>query len=188
MKSSWALAAAVFAHAMLIGLLMGMSNSPVVGVVLPLLMGVGGYKVIDVLMGNPPSSDAKAPSRQSSARVGWMVALWCVAAIASLFTGIALRNGFIHLGRPPETTLALVRLDHQPVARIPELALICSYYDRLDLSPTQRRAVASALSDPALETSPLLSNLQTFFSQDHGPSAARAPGPAVYEFSPGGRP
>ena len=176
MKPSLALCAAITAHAALIGLLMGMSLSPIVGVVLPLLLGVGGYRLFDVLTVRP-AAESKHHAVDLPG-IGWLAALWCVIAIVSLFTGIGLRNGYVHFGAPPPTTLSRLDLDRQPIDRIPDLALIGSYYDRLDLTPEQRASVARALSDTTLATTPLLTSLQLFF--DRGGAAKSAPQVATY--------
>jgi hypothetical protein len=180
MKSPFAVLAAILAHAVLIGLLMGMSRSPVVGVVLPLLLGLGGYRILDALIGVTPK-EAKAPIPWTST-LGWMVALWSVFVIVSVFAGIALRNGAIRLGPPRVVTLSLIRLDQQPINRVPELTLIAAYYDRLEMSLEQRRALARSLSDTTLETKTLLSSLQELFANGGTPPAASPSGYEIFQF------
>jgi len=159
---------------------MGMSRSPVVGVVLPLLLGLGGYRLLDALLG-VTHKDAKAPIRWQPA-FGWMSALWCTVVIVAVFTGIALRSGAIRLGPPRMTTLSLIRLDQQPIYRVPELALIASYYDRLEMTVPQRRALAHSLSDTTIETKTLLSSLQELFANGRTAPAAAPSGYEIFEF------
>ena len=90
MKPTIALAAAAFAHAMLIGLLTGLSMSPIVGVLLPLLLGAGGYRLVDSITGSS-TPDTNGILMRVPSGVGWMVALWCAVVVASVFTGIGLR-------------------------------------------------------------------------------------------------
>jgi hypothetical protein len=188
MKTSPALAVAVFTHATLIGLLVGMSRSPIVGVVLPLLLGVGGYRLLDTLTGDPQPPSAKASTLRLPPVIAWMAALWCLIAVLSVFTGIALRTGSIHFGRAPVTTLSLIRLDQQPSARIPELILVCGYYDHLDLTLNQKRALVPALSDTTLAPTLLLSSLKDFFSTNQGASVAKREDYGVYDFHRSGTP
>ena len=186
MKSPVAILAAIVAHALLIGLLMGMSRSPVVGVVLPLMLGLGGYRLLDALLG-VHTNDGKTATRWTTA-LAWMIALWCVAVVVAVFTGIALRNGAIHLGRSRVTTLSLINLDRQPMHRIPELALIAAYYDRFEMSEDQRRTVARALSDSSLEARPILSSLQELFASSRVPPAAAPSGYEIFQLhQEGGR-
>src|SRR5262245_19961905 len=110
MKASRGLGVAVSAHALLIGLLMGMSKSPIVGVVLPLLMGVGGYKLLDFVT-SPASNQETNPNSLWRSSFAWLGALWCVVVIAALIAGVAFRNGIIPLGSPAVTTMSLVRLE-----------------------------------------------------------------------------
>jgi len=186
MKTSPALAVAVFAHAMLIGVLVGMSRSPIVGVVLPLLLGVGGYRLLDTVTGDP-DPDGRAPLHLAPA-MAWLVALWCFVAVISVFTGIALRTGSIHFGPARVSTLSLIRLDQQPPARVPELVLVCEYYDRLDLSPAQKRALAPALSDTTVVPTLLLSSLKDFFVIDQGAAVTKREDYGVFDFHRQGPP
>lgn len=118
-----------------------------------------------------------------------MVALWCLIVVSSVLLGIGLRNGSIHLGRAPAGTLSFVRLDRQPPARIPELTLVCGYYDRLEMSPVQRRALAEAISDSTISATSLLSSLQVFFSDAaHTSIPARTSDYGVFEFHQPGTP
>ena len=180
MKTSLAWCAAIAVHAALIGLLMGMSLSPIVGVILPLLLGVGGYRLFDVLTVRPAVETEH--SVVDLPGIAWLAALWCVIVIVSLFTGIGLRNGSIRLGGEPVTTLSRLDFAPQPIDRIPDLALIGSYYDRLDLTPSQRVAVASALSDTTLATAPILTSLQLFFAGAGAAKPAQEARYGVFEF------
>ena len=184
MKPTIALAAAAFAHAMLIGLLTGLSMSPIVGVLLPLLLGAGGYRLVDSITGSS-TPDTNGILMRVPSGVGWMVALWCAVVVASVFTGIGLRDGAFRLGPRPATTLSLMRLDQQPSVRVPDLTLICDYYDRLGLSPDQRRAVATALSDTTLDTGTILTTLREYFSEGASASKATPATHGVYEFGRG---
>jgi hypothetical protein len=185
MKKHWPLAAAITAHALLIGLLTGLSLSPIVGTVLPLLMGVSGYKLLDSLTGSPASTSPQTGTPWTVAGIGWAVALWCTVVIASIFAGIALRNGYVHFGPPPATTLSLVHLEHQRPARIPQIALICAYYDRMDLTTVERSSVAQALSDSSIDADVLLASLKDYFSSDHAAAATPQRSPiGVYEYRP----
>ena len=175
-----ALTVAVLAHALLIGLLMGMSRSPIVGVVLPLLLGVGGYRLLAVFTGDAPSSSETAPLRLTPA-IGWMAALWCIVVILAVLAGIELRTGSVRLGKPRVKTLSFVSLEHQPPARVPDLILICQYYDRLNLDPDQRKALVTGLADTTLSTSLLLSSLKDYFGSDRGTATIKPDEYGVFE-------
>lgn len=170
MRSTLAVVAAVLAHGTLIGLLMGMSRSPIVGVILPLLLGLGGYRLIESLADTGPTPEPKINSIRLGPGLGWIVALWCAVVVTSVLAGIGLRNGTIRFGRPTATTFSLISLDQQPIHRIPELALVCAYYDRLDMNAEERRALASALSDTTVSTAFILTSLQDYFGKERGSS------------------
>jgi|SRR5882672_2031689 len=136
---------AVLAHAILVGLILGLSTSPIASIFLPILLGIGGYKTLDAFL----QSSKDSPTAAHGLPFGlWASGLgvWSLVVTVSLLVGIYLRTGQAPFDEAPRSTLSYVNTTEIASTKLPSLVIVCAYYDQLSLSPAQKRVIARAVS------------------------------------------
>jgi hypothetical protein len=171
-------------HGILVGLLLGLSTSPIASVFLPLLLGIGGYKAIATLP-NPTddTGDPLGPSGESRRIWATTIGVWSLVVIVALLLGITMRTGQLPLQPRPRSTLSYASLGGIPPVKLLPLIIVAKYYDQVTENPSERRIIARALTSSGVDPTQLIPQLETLTgSRGDTPTATSSPGYGVFDF------
>lgn len=160
----------LIAHGALIGTMLGLSTSPIVGVVVPLVLGIGGLRFLE--KGSTDTTDGPSPT---GAINGGALAMWSFSVLVSLFVAIDIRESGLPWDRAttPPSIVALLDLKAIPANNRVEAIVAARYMDKLDVSDEDRRLLAASLSQSPQETAQLLPALSSLFAASPSPASQR---------------